>query len=402
MNPDQSLRRTLFNPAILAVCGIVLLARKPDLLLRPQFWAEDGHFFQEFYVHGWSTLFTPYAGYLHSIPRMVAGSSFWWDPLYAPAWFVGCAAAVTLYVCARCLSSRQLLPGGPLAALAVVTVPDAFEVILNLTNLQWIVAVGLALLLLSRDPDSKLAWVHDTGVAIVAGLTGPFSLLLTPCFVARGIVRKTRASWILATLIALTGTIQLHFILQFQELPTPNASIDPSAGLGAIGTRLAGSLFTGGRVSAQSPVGLRWLLALITVGLVLFAGLRRDERQPVYKFLTAFFALVLAASLYRCRWVLPDLQQPGYGARYFFPLQLMVIWLIISALYDARPLRRRFALVSLLLALTANVGRLREASLDDLHWEEFAPKIRANEPVVIPINPTGWTISLPGKPASPP
>lgn len=394
-------RRAFWLPAVLALCGIVLFARKPDQLFHPQFWAEDGYFFHEFYVHGWSTLFAPYAGYLHLIPRLVAGTSFWWDPLYAPAWFVGCAAAVTLYVCVLTLSPRQLLPGGPLTALAVVMVPDAFEVLLNVTNLQWIVAVSLVLLLLSRDPESKLGWLHDVAVAVFAGLTGPFSLLLAPCFVARGLGRKTRASWILAALITLTAAIQLFFILQFHESQPANATVDPAAGLGAIGTRLAGSLFTGGRVSEQSPVGLRWLLALFTASLVLAAGLRRDHRQPVFKFLAAVFAVLLAASLYRCRWVLPQLQHPGYGARYFFPLQLVLIWLVSSTLQDSHRPSRRFAVALLLVALGMNAGRLREASLTNFHWADFAPRVRAGEAVVIPINPAGWTITLPGKPVPP-
>ncbi|MCX6952049.1 MAG: hypothetical protein NTV51_07765, partial [Verrucomicrobia bacterium] len=147
--------------ATLVVCAGILVARRPELFLHPQFWAEDGTlFFAEGWTHGARTLLMPYAGYLHTAQRLVTLLALLFDPRWAPAIFVGGASALTLYVAARTQSSR--LPFRPQVAfaLAVVLVPDAFEVLLFLVNIQWVLAGGLLLLLVSADASRLRQHVH--------------------------------------------------------------------------------------------------------------------------------------------------------------------------------------------------------------------------------------------------
>ena len=55
-----------------------------------------------------------------------------------------CFPEGTLYVAGRTLSRRCPLPRlGGACALAVVLVPDTYEVFMNVVNLQWVVAAGL-------------------------------------------------------------------------------------------------------------------------------------------------------------------------------------------------------------------------------------------------------------------
>lgn len=57
-------------------------------------------------------------------------------------------------------------------ALAVVLVPDAFEVLLVLVNVQWVLAAALVLLLLAIDPQRPREYFHDVAAATLLGLTG--------------------------------------------------------------------------------------------------------------------------------------------------------------------------------------------------------------------------------------
>ena len=67
-----------FRFVALTVGAFVLLAlRDPDALANAQVWAEDGLVFlgENLRLGFWHTLFRQYAGYLHVIPRLIAGLS---------------------------------------------------------------------------------------------------------------------------------------------------------------------------------------------------------------------------------------------------------------------------------------------------------------------------------------
>src|SRR5436190_23821070 len=86
----------------LLVCGMILFARRPDLIRLPQFWAEDGAvFFLQSRTLGADALIEPSAGYLHTVQRLVAWLASWTDPVLSPAIYVGAAGLLTLYVAAR-------------------------------------------------------------------------------------------------------------------------------------------------------------------------------------------------------------------------------------------------------------------------------------------------------------
>ena len=130
---------------ILGFALAVLVLRRPDAVLYPQFWAEDFAFLLDAERIGLASFWMPRAGYLHFFPRLIAWPGMYLDPVLQPAWFVGSAVAVTLAVVATCLSPRIPLPAKPWLALAVVVVPHSGEVFLNPTNLQWLTALALIL-----------------------------------------------------------------------------------------------------------------------------------------------------------------------------------------------------------------------------------------------------------------
>ena len=54
--------------------------------------------------------------------------------------------------------------------------------------------------------------------------------------------------------------------------------------------------------------------------------------------------------------------------------------------------------LALLWMLAVNLPRLREPGLPDLDWPAQAAKLRTGEAVTVPINPAGWSVSVPARP----
>ncbi len=384
---------------VLLACAGILAARRPTELRLPQFWAEDGLvFFTEAHTLGPKAFFWQYGGYLHLVPRCIAAVSRCFDPAHAPTVFVYASFVLTLYVSARTLSARFPFPLRPTFALAAVLVPDAFEVLLFVTNLQWVLAGGLLALLVSSDARRWWQYLHDVSAALLLGLTGPFSVLFAPLFIWRAAARRTMPSLVLAALIALCAAAQMWSLYHH---PVYQAGPPPAVAkiLAAPGMRIGGSLLIGAYVPPDLPLFAEIGLGLAVLGMVAFLAGRRGALRPERAWLGVAFALLLFASLYRCRFTLPELCHAGFGSRYFFPLQLLVLWLLLTAVRVPPRWLGRGAAAMVIWSTAINLPRLREAGLTDLHWADYTAKLRAGEAVAIPVNPGGdaWMVRLGAK-----
>ncbi len=86
--------------------------------------------------------------------------------------------------------------------------PHTGEVFGNLTNLQWLAALGLVWLLLASDATRPWQHIGDMLTVTVLGLTGVFSVLFTPLFLYRAGQRRSLASAIIAGLLACAALVQ--------------------------------------------------------------------------------------------------------------------------------------------------------------------------------------------------
>lgn len=314
-----------------------------------------------------------------------------------PGFFVGCSAAITLYIASRALSSRCPLPQvAGLCAMAVVLVPDTREVLLNIVNIQWPLAAGLVLLLLSRDPAGAGQWTHDLLAAVALGLTGPFGVFLLPLFLLRALRCRTLASTVLTSVLAACACVQVHFMRG--ELAGGASGLE-SWGLwgqyleAMVGCRIGGSLLLGTLLPAHAPAAVWALLAAVTLGgmgyLAFRPGALRDERAALG---LAFVVFVAAASV-RTFSGMNMFYSPQAHSRYLYvPQLLMILLLLVAAAQGGRVA----PVVGLVVAwcLLVNLPRLREPAYADMQWSLFAPRIRAGEVVTVPINPPGWTIQV--------
>jgi hypothetical protein len=305
--------------------------------------------------------------------------------------------ALTLYAMSRVLSRRCPLPLPAWSALAIVLVPDAAEVLLNANNIQWILAAAGVLLLISRDPERPRQWVHDAIAAAFFGFTGPFCILLTPFFVARAFMRRTRASLVLAAITAACALAQIASIARHAQPLPANLTLDVNAMAAFPGLRLTAAALFG----AVQPAG--WAgSAAIALGLVLFAAIiwlawRPGENRVMRGNLALLFLAFLASTYYRTWHSMPLMNEPGSASRYLFPLQLLLLWLLLAMQRDRAKSVRVLCAAAAAWMILVNLPRLRIAPVPDKHWTDYAPKLRAGEEVTIPINPDGWSFTFPAR-----
>lgn len=259
---------------------LILIARLPESVFRPEFWAEDGLFYSEALRRGAITVIEPYEGYLFLVPRTLALVATLLPPPLAPlltnaTQLVAIAGAAAFSTAAGFLWTRRT---GLLIAAGIVLLPASFEVVGSISHLMWPATLWAALIAIRHNPTA--AWgrhVETAGLAVV-GLSSLASLLLWPLHLI-GPRRR------LVTVTA-TGIVQLAFILtservaraqvEIAELPfvvllrvfvTPVlgpmvASVLPMALAVLVGLAIAAGITT---LLLQSPRHLRlWCVTVLT------------------------------------------------------------------------------------------------------------------------------------------
>src|SRR5262245_13404602 len=75
--------------ACVSTITTILYWRRPDAFYNPQLWAEDGsRFFSNPFFFGAQTLWMPFAGYYHTLARLVALIGYQLPIRFAPHWYV--------------------------------------------------------------------------------------------------------------------------------------------------------------------------------------------------------------------------------------------------------------------------------------------------------------------------
>lgn len=393
---DRWLESRVLRILALAGLALLLIARRTDAVTRPQFWAEDGMFYVDALVRGGNSLLLPYAGYLHLAPRGTALLATAFDPLWAPAIFTLVATGLLLAVLALLLSARLPVAGRLWCALAVVLVPDAREIFFNVTNLQWVLGLGLIVLLLLPDARTPLALGGDLLLTLLSGLSGPFSLLFSPLFAFRAWRRRSRAAIALAIVALGTGAVQGWYIAHGAgATPEETGAIVWQRLPAAIGLHFGILTFAGGLRAAVSSVTVLTLVGLTaTAG---FVALLNSRAAPATRsILGAACALVLFSGFYRCRHFLSELLVPGNGERYFFIPEVLFLWLLLAA-GESGKIWRTVSRAFFLLFVTASLFTLRFQPFVDYDWARYAAELRAGRASSFPVNPPGMTINAPAR-----
>lgn len=377
--------------------GIVLTCRKPDALFHAQFWAEDGSvFFRDNYSQGLWSLFIPYSGYYHVVPRLVAYFAGGFPLAVQPTVYALGALGATLAVVAKLGSARVRLPYKPALALALVLIPRGNgEILLTLTGLQWFLATGLILILIQDEARSSLQAWSDVAWLIIAGSSGPFSLICAPLFWLRWrYVSRSSWSFVCACLVGVCATIQLQAVLCFQtgiiQWPTAGQWLEVFV------RRLVGSLLLsaryGERALATVPAALLGVGLLVVLGKLVWQD--RVHRWAATVLLGAG-ALTLGATSFRFLHA-ADVLFTGFdsGDRYFFLPKLFLVWsLLICFSGESSPWWRSVVVGVLLLIGVSAIVDFRCAPYEEMHWEQQVKQFEQGGTKVITINPH-WKIDF--------
>ena len=164
----------------------IVVARRPDAVTNPQFFAEDGSiwFAQAFNHGGLHALTISYAGYLQTLPRLVALVGVRLNLPAAAALFNSVGLLIQLapavfFVSPRFDSVVSQRWARVLLALLYLLLPAA-DINVTLTNAMWHLALLALLVVIAPPPRSRLAVAADAAVLTLCALTGPFGFLLLP------------------------------------------------------------------------------------------------------------------------------------------------------------------------------------------------------------------------------
>jgi hypothetical protein len=398
----------LFLSILMIVAAII--SRRPDALLRAQFWAEDGRvWFAEAYNFGIiHALFLPRGGDFQTFPRLAASLALVFPLTYAPLVMNVLAIFIQALPPVLLLTKRFAYLGNfglrLLMAFLLLGVPTSFEVHANVTNSMTFLAL-LAFLVYVAEPPTTRAWrVFDVAAVILNGVSGPFSVFLLPVAVLMYWIR--RRAWT-RTLLAITTCAAA---VQAVTILLTAGAMRSRAPLGA--TPLLLARIVGGQVIVNPVLGLSFLathaamanavcvIAFIGAVLLLMYVFRKALLE--LRLLMFFGVTLLAAALWspQASLVQPQWQVlifPGYGGRYWLIPVVSFLWAYVWMLGRERPMAvRALGVVAVALALWTGVTYWRYQPFVNLDFPSYAREFQhvpAGQDFTIPINP-GWSMTL--------
>lgn len=397
---------------IFFAAAAMVVWRRPDAVLNPQFFAEDGAvWFPDAYNLGLHCLALPEAGYLHTLTRLVALLTLLFPFTAAPLVMNLCAIAVQVLPINLFLSGRfSSIPIGTrlFGAFLYVALPNSYEINANITTIQWHLAL-LSCLVLFAEPVESLGWrIFDVITLVLISVDGPMGILLLP--VAIAMWWKRHDGWARTLCFALIPGA----IVQVTTIMTSNAQ-RVAAPNGANLTRfihiIARQIFLSSLLGVKTefhifmrvPFAFEVLITIAGLSAVLYAVWQGPfELKLFILFVSVVFAAALAkplATLVGLQWEVLGL--PGAANRYFFlptiAFLVVLLWTATDSSIARRPIVRATAVLILLLLATGIRLDWRHSPFVDLHFRTYARTFETAAPgthITIPINPAGWSMEL--------
>ncbi len=314
-------------------------------------WAEDG---QNFYQDALDlplseTLFKPYAGYGHALPRILATVGSWLPPEWYSVWAaVSSTFVVSLLALFVSFASAPLLRAplrrGILAVSLLVMPVLPLEVLAALCNVHWMLPIACLFAVLF--PVDGWAGIAVRAVIVVlAPLTSPLSLLFAPIALYQLVVfLRRRDEWRrfvvpVAYLVACVGQLLVYLVAEQADQAQPPLGdvVGDIAELyttqvvlnGGLGTRVTSDIWP----STSSWLG--WVATAVVAALLVVKLWRADRtaRRWIAAFAAASGAVYAFSMVQRAELVVLVLPGAVYnlnGSRYaVFPQFLLLVALLV-------------------------------------------------------------------------
>ena len=406
------IRRAAFFGGLVAIAIIILFLRRPDAFLVPQFWAEDGKFwYADAYNYGpWGSILMPYAGSLQLAMRLVGSLAVLGPLRFAPTFFVLVAILIKLLPAVLINAKRfaGLIPDVRARLLITVfylLIPSGYEVHANLTNINWHLALLAFMVIVVRKSTSRPWRMFDVAVTVLAGLTGPFAIILSLVAFLNFRQHKNSQNKMLLKILVVCAVLQIIILLLGPGNARLSQPLAPSIALffQIIGARIGlatiiGSNLAGRLLQPQNLISL--LSGLVVVGVTILCYLKA---RFSLRLLIIFSWLTLAAALLKPQASDMVAQWPalllGAGARYFF-LPILTFFICLVSLVANKNLHRlirglaAIAIVScLLLAVPSDFRYQAPRNLSFSYFEQQFRETPHGQTYCIPINPQ-WYMCL--------
>ena len=370
---------TAAQAAALALLGLLLIvARRPDMLLAPQFWGEDAAvFFPQAEAHGASVLFIPFAGYLYLLPRLVAWAAVSVPVVHVPT--VYAAGALIIVAAALGLVLQSPLtdsPGMGLAmVLAVAAAPYSGEIWGNLVNTHWFSA--LVILAACLPPRTRAAGIGLHVLLPFFVLTGPSALILLPVVAVASAHRTDRWRWVTLAIVTV-GAVLTAWTLVLA--PRDHG----------------GETFVARLVTIGHAVLLRYQLQVFGVA---FAAMAWTAWRAWREGLLREFVVSAAACLFAVAVCVSGPKEalyslPAAAGRYIFVPWIAASWLLIHALF--RHGSWQLLLVAAVMAGSAAWQYLQPAR-PDVDWARAAECLESRPVCQVTVTPYPEPLRLPGR-----
>jgi hypothetical protein len=398
--------RATAAPRIVAVAIVVvavLISRTVSAFTAPQLVVEDaGVFWLSQYTKGfWASLFESYAGYLHVIPRLIAGIADRFPYAWAPTVYVWSAAVITGWTGGTIASLQLTRAMSAMLAVSIVLVAHGGEVWSTATNLQWVMATALPLVAVTDSPESPIARTNIFVFVVLASLSGPFSVLMMPMWIYRLVRGSRRTSDDAALCLAalLCGLFTLS-VLMLHLGATPNGDSRFVEALRVSFVRSFAEVFLEIGNKVIRNVATAKLAVFMCVFLPLagscFMGWHRNVRVACL-----YFSFVVAAAT-AWHWRIGGAFLDDYYAneRYFYVPMVMLAFCAVTLLFEKTRLLKLTGVCLVTAMAVPTVNRFERAPAVDFskEWADKSKQI-GNQPVEIEYYP-GWRMTVPQRRAT--
>ena len=417
---------------VMATTFAVLVLKRPDALLLPQFFAEDGRiFFHDQLVFGAAAMWMPYAGYLLLAARAVAVFASWGSVGAAPLIYNTAALLIAAASCAMfslpafnwIVRSRALRIA---ASVLMAAALDSGEIVGSITQMQWYGQIAAVLLVahasrLGPDTSWRLAIPLAVLTMVVMLSGGPMvvaAAIATLSLISRVRTRELLTPAALPELAAVAGAGIQVLVYRATSGGLEYSSAIPSSGLlpltaaylsfRAVLTSLLGRETAIELLKAQG-LAMPTIAVTVLVGTWLAWLWQSSDRTTRSVIVGCLGVAVVSAGLAVGLRGLPGPPQDLTfgGERYFFLASCCGV--VLAAITLDRRGWRPWIAVGLLAALFSGgvVGNFSAAPFTDRHWPLHSERIRqwirdtrassSAEAITVPLNPDGWFVVIEGR-----
>jgi hypothetical protein len=381
---------------LLLLVSLTLFLRRPDTLLNPQLWAEDGIIFlAQQREYGSAAVLMPYAGYYHLVPRLIALTADQFSLYYTPAIYNGAAFLIFLLVSLFVF----FISNGSNSyrfcfAIAPVLVPHTGEVLVNVTNIQWILGITLPFLYAQRP----LAEWRRTALAVLiilaVGLTGPFVVLSCPLLLCRALWQRKLNIYEVCFYAATVLVIVIQGMSLLKE-PAVAESATPvwSDWVKAIFERFGAYLYFGKYLPGQLPVTTSVVSAVMIFATLLGAALVSRGNRYMALLIFSYGIMIFCAAMKKFAHAPLALHPVLTGPRYYYLPYLSFFFLYLILAREPAPWLQWLGRIGVVLLVISGATLFRVPQLPDFNWRKNIDRLAVEGHATVPF-PPGWSIEL--------